>query len=541
MASITTENLRTEFVTTVMSKSAITNCKPAFASPSRSRILVDLSTSWRHRSSPPVGIIRCEHEIARHFLSESPENVIFGYFSDETQGYSQIPQDAVIEMITSSASAGSSSTSNRDAPNEQHLVHDSSSGKSYTKTFVAGLLFANYMVGRLFGFNNWRLKGATRAKQYVADHHDEIDFETLGRLAKLWASGPTVDLRAPLRGLRMTLVHSAPPPGSLPVQMDTIGAILLPGVFWEGSKAKWLWKVKSQRNIHISLLLFDLIPIVVRQFSESGAAQNFAACLHYLLWACDHFFCISDSTAYDLRQYVDACGYPPILDSKAQVCRLGPARFVHETTPDLVEYSRILGSEEINPGEFVLFVSTIESRKNHDFAYHLWRRLALKHGAKLFPLVFAGKQGWDTESLMRKISQDPAIAGRHIVHFDNVNDDQLRWLYANCAFTIFPSHYEGFGMTVAESLAFGKPCIASKGSSVEEAGQGLADHIDTLDGIRWIETIENYMFDKNALAIKSDRIRNEYKPYTWDEFTTPIVRHMLQTADFKPSSESNIR
>lgn len=406
---------------------------------------------------------------------------------------------------------------------------------------MAGLLFANYMVGRTLGFNNWRLKGATRAKQYVADHHDEIDFDTLGRLAKFWTSGPTVDLKAPLAGLRMTLVHSAPPPGSLPVPMDTIRAILLPGVFWEGSKAKWLWKIKSQKNIQVSLLLFDLIPIVVRQFSESGAAQNFAACLHYLLWACDHFFCISDSTAYDLRRYADACGYPPIPVSKAQICRLGPARFVHEATSDLVEYPRIFGSQRIEPGRFVLFVSTIESRKNHDFAYHLWRRLALKHGAKLFPLVFAGKQGWDTESLMRKISQDPAIDGRHIVHFDNVSDDQLRWLYTNCAFTIFPSHYEGFGMTVAESLAFGKPCIASKGSSIEEAGQGLADHIDTLDGIGWIEAIEKYMFDKNSLETKIDQIKVSYKPYTWDEFTTPIVRHMLHTSDTTSINDFNIR
>jgi len=511
-----------------MSKSAIANSKPALSSPSRSRVLVDLSTSWRHRSSPPVGIIRCEHEIARHFLSESPENVIFGFFSDETQQYSEIPKDTIIQMITTSTSSGRSSTSNKDTPSE-HSASDTSSRTSYIITLAAGLLFANYMVGRAFGFSNWRTKGATWAKQYVADHHDEIDFGTLGRLAKFWSGGPTVDLRAPLSGLRMTLVHSAPPPGSSPVQMDTVAAILLPGVFWEGSKAKWLWKIKSQNDINVSLLLFDLIPIVVPQFSESDAAQNFSACLHYLLWSCDHFFCISDSTTYDLRQYVDACGYPSIPDSKVQICRLGPARFVHDTTPELVEYPGIPGSEGIHPGKFVLFVSTIESRKNHDFAYQLWRRLALKHGSNLFPLVFVGKQGWDTESLMRRISQDPAIGGRHIVHFGNVSDDQLRWLYKNCAFTIFPSHYEGFGMTVAESLAFGKPCIASTGSSVEEAGQGLADHIDTLDGVGWIRNIESYMFDSSALKKKSNIILLKYRAHTWDEFTTPIVRHMLQT------------
>ncbi|RWC92553.1 MAG: glycosyltransferase family 1 protein, partial [Mesorhizobium sp.] len=507
-----------------MSTSGTTNSEPA-PSRSRGRILVDLSTSWRHRSSPPVGIIRCEHEVARHFLSASPENVIFGFFSDETNQYSEIPQDTISQMITNSTSSGSSVASDGENTTDQHVIADSLSRKSYSKTLFAGLLFANYMAGRALGSGKWRIKGATTAKQYVADNYDAIDFKTLGRLAKFWSGGPVIDLKAPLSGLRMTLVHSAPPPGSSPVQMNTVSAILLPGVFWEGGKAKWLWRIKSQENIHLSLLLFDLIPIVVRQFSESGAAQNFASCLHYLLWSCDHFFCISDNTAHDLRRYADTCGYPPIPDSKAQICRLGPARFVHGTTDDLAEYPRFNGSKGIDTGKFVLFVSTIESRKNHDFAYHLWRRLALKHDAKLFPLVLAGKQGWDTDSLMKKISQDPVIGGRHIIHLDSVSDDQLRWLYKNCAFTIFPSHYEGFGMTVAESLAFGKPCIASTGSSIEEAGQGLADHIDTLDGLSWMTKIEQYMFDTSSLDIKSNLIKSQYREFTWDKFTMPIIQH----------------
>ncbi|CDX55514.1 hypothetical protein MPL1032_20146 [Mesorhizobium plurifarium] len=526
-------------MTAAMPKPETTSSLAAVSLPSRGLILVDLSTSWRHRSSPPVGIIRCEHEIARHFLAASPQDVIFGFFSEETQQYSEIPQDTVIQMITNSASSGSSSLQEKETSDDQALK-DSVNRKSFYKTVLAGLLFANYMAGRASGLGKWRMKAATWAKQYVAGNYDVIDFESLTRIAKFWTASPNIDLRGPLGGLRMALVHSAPPPGSTPVQIDKIATILLPGVFWEGSKAKWIWKESSKRNISVKLLLFDLIPIVVRQFSESGAAQNFAACLHYLLWSCDHFFCISDSTARDLRRYADVCGYLPIPESKVEVCRLGPARFVHDTGPDAGEDPRIPGSERLDPGKFVLFVSTIESRKNHDFAYHLWRRLAAKHGVEVFPLVFAGKLGWDTDSLMRRISQDPVIGGRHIVHFDNVSDDQLRWLYANCAFTIFPSHYEGFGMTVAESLAFGKPCIASVGSSIEEAGQGVADHIDTLDGVAWLKKIEQYMFDLGALEDKSKAIQIAYKPYAWDEFTAPIVQHMLRSSGAMSGIDLNI-
>lgn len=489
------------------------------------RILVDLSTSWRHRSSPPVGIIRCEHEVARHFLATSAESVVFGFYSDDAQQYSEISQDIVVQMITNSASAGHAPELGKEASVERSLQEPVST-KSYVNTFFAGVLFANYMIARASRSSAWRVRGVTRAKQFVADHFDSIDFGMLGRFARFWSVGRNVDLKASLGGLRMTLVHSAPPPDSTPISMDTISAILLPGVFWEGNKAKWIWKTKSKRNIYIGVLLYDLIPIVVRQFSESGAAQNFAKCLHYLLWSCDHFFCISSSTALDLRRYAETCGYPSISESKTQICKLGPARFVLDAGA-LAEHPRIPGIDAITPGKFVLFVSTIESRKNHEFAYLLWRRLALKHGTNLFPLVFAGKQGWDTESLLKRISHDPVIGGHHIIHFGSVSDNQLRWLYTNCAFTIFPSHYEGFGMTVAESLAFGKPCVASTGSSIEEAGQGLADHVDTLDGLEWIRKIEEYMFDDDCLQNRSRFIIENYRPYSWDNFTTPIIQHML--------------
>ncbi|WP_278086520.1 glycosyltransferase [Mesorhizobium sp. WSM4962] len=462
--------------------------------------------------------------------------MIFGVYSDEAEGYSEISRDAVIEMITNSVSAGSASGFGKRSPVERQVLTPVSK-TSYVKTFVAGLLFANYIIARASASNAWRLKVATRAKQFVANHFDAIDFDTLGRFARFWSVSRDVDLKASLGGLRMTLVHSAPPPDSAPVPMHTISAILLPGVFWEGNKAKWIWKIKSQSKIHVSLLLFDIVPIVVRQFSESGAAQNFAACLHYLLWSCDHFFCISSSTAFDLRRYAEACGYPSIPESKTQICKLGPARFVLDSG-ESGEHIRIPGMDAIAPGKFVLFVSTIESRKNHDFAYLLWRRLALKHGANLFPLVLAGKQGWDTESLMRRISHDPVIGGHHIVHLDNVSDVQLRWLYANCAFTIFPSHYEGFGMTVAESLAFGKPCVASTGSSVEEAGQGLADHLDTLDGVGWIRKIEEYMFDEDCLRKRSSFILENYKQYTWKNFTAPIIGHILAAGGIQLANEA---
>ena len=59
-----------------------------------------------------------------------------------------------------------------------------------------------------------------------------------------------------------------------------------------------------------------------------------------------------------------------------------------------------------------------------------------------------------------------------------LTDADLKVLYEGCLFTLFPSFYEGWGLPVTESLAFGKPCIASNRSSIPEAGGKLARYID---------------------------------------------------------------
>jgi glycosyltransferase involved in cell wall biosynthesis len=44
--------------------------------------------------------------------------------------------------------------------------------------------------------------------------------------------------------------------------------------------------------------------------------------------------------------------------------------------------------------------------------------------------------------------------------------------YAACAFTVYPSLVEGFGLPVIESLAHGRPCICSGRGALGESARG---------------------------------------------------------------------
>jgi glycosyltransferase involved in cell wall biosynthesis len=72
---------------------------------------------------------------------------------------------------------------------------------------------------------------------------------------------------------------------------------------------------------------------------------------------------------------------------------------------------------------------------------------------------------------LRRIGELRA-AGRP-VEFDGARTDAgLEAAYAQCAFTVYPSLAEGFGLPVAESLVRGKPCLCRTAGALGEVALG---------------------------------------------------------------------
>ena len=103
------------------------------------------------------------------------------------------------------------------------------------------------------------------------------------------------------------------------------------------------------------------------------------------------------------------------------------------------------------------------------------------------------------------------------MHLPKVNDRELRWLYRRCLFTLYPSHYEGWGLPVAESLIYGKHCICSNASSLPEVGGGLVDYHDPLDALGCQALIERTLFEPGWLSEREARIRREYRTTSWKD------------------------
>ena len=118
------------------------------------------------------------------------------------------------------------------------------------------------------------------------------------------------------------------------------------------------------------------------------------------------------------------------------------------------------------PEQFVLFVGTLEPRKN---LTRLIEALGSLRDAP--PLVVVGMAGWGDET--------PSTA--HDVRFTGfVPAHDLPALYEACTVFAFPSILEGYGLPVIEAMAHGAAVVTSRGTSTEEVAGGAAVLVDPL-------------------------------------------------------------
>jgi glycosyltransferase involved in cell wall biosynthesis len=122
---------------------------------------------------------------------------------------------------------------------------------------------------------------------------------------------------------------------------------------------------------------------------------------------------------------------------------------------------------------YVLFVGTIEPRKNLDTLLNAWAQLKPSLRDE-FDLLVAGPEGWGSEQTMARLR----TGAGGVQYRGYVSEVELPSLTAGATVFVYPSLYEGFGFPVAQAMAARVPAITSNLSSLPEiaaAGSVLVD------------------------------------------------------------------
>lgn len=309
------------------------------------------------------------------------------------------------------------------------------------------------------------------------------------------------------------------------IDFNTGDKILLPGIIWAPEPLQ-LFTALRERGVLIAPFIHDLVPIRHPEyFTDAEGIEKFCRFIDTILVCSAAILTNSQFVAGDVAGYMRERGFRALPMHPVALC----ANLTSDTEP--AETSR-LQALHLKPGNYVLFVSTFSPRKNQIGAYRLWKRLLEIVGDALPPLVFVGQRGWRSEHVFAEMMADRSMWGRHVQFLEAPTDAELSKLYRDCAFTIFPSLYEGWGLPITESLEFGKPCIAADNTALPEAGQGLALQLPASDVDAWVAAVLGLIREPETLAAFSARIRQSYRHRTWGQFgedVHAVVRGMSAT------------
>ena len=126
------------------------------------------------------------------------------------------------------------------------------------------------------------------------------------------------------------------------------------------------------------------------------------------------------------------------------------------------------------PSRYLLFVSTLEPRKNViNILLGYERAVAAGYSGEL---VLVGRWGWHAEAAQEALAHSPVRS--RIRHLDYLDRRTLSSVMQRAEALVFPSLLEGFGLPVVEAMACGVPVIVSRASSLPEVAGEAALYVD---------------------------------------------------------------
>jgi glycosyltransferase involved in cell wall biosynthesis len=293
----------------------------------------------------------------------------------------------------------------------------------------------------------------------------------------------------------------------LPAHLRPCDTFLVPEIFRD-NRIDWLKNVSRKTNAQWIAFFHDAIAWRRPDLNPDKRKQRFTDYMKALA-SFDKVVAVSEEAADDLR---DFWGEP----GKDVPIQVNPWPVDDQFTSP-VKDSPLCG-ETNRP--IVLSVGTLEARKNHLTLFQASEKIWRECGT-IFELSLIGRKtadfGHRVISELRRLRR----AGRPVRWHRHVDDEKLLAAYDGCAFTIFPSFAEGFGLPIIESLRRGRPCICGENGALgERARDGGCLTVDQTNAEALAEAMQLLLRDEELYS----RLSREARARHFDTWKNFIVR-----------------
>src|SRR5438132_5563658 len=257
--------------------------------------------------------------------------------------------------------------------------------------------------------------------------------------------------------------------------------------------------IARRRVITIHDLTYKRFPDLL----QKETLHNLEAHMTREIALADAIICVSESTRHDLLHFYE-------VDEKRLFA-------IHSGVSIMATGNRQPGTL---PKRYILFVSTIEPRKNLDVLLDAFDALK-ERGAYDGALVVVGQVGWKSEQIVARLRR------ADIHHLDYLDPNELQSAYRNAEIFVFPSIYEGFGFPLLEAMAYDVPSIAARSSSLPEIGGDAALYFDPTSPRELERAIEQLLSDRALCVVIIARGKLRVAEFRWDvtaEQTLAVMR-----------------
>lgn len=294
-----------------------------------------------------------------------------------------------------------------------------------------------------------------------------------------------------------------------------------PGDIFFEADSVWNMSIKSSIllpklkhfGVRIAVFIHDVLPITHPQFTHFNTRFNYINYLGAYLQYADAVITSCQSTLDEINKLSDKLGLERI---PGFVTWFG-SEFNEERKRD--ESSVPEEVKEAAKSRYILIVGTIEPRKNHKFLLDAFDSGLFEKDIKL---IFAGRIGWNVAELEQRINEHPQ-KGKNFFHFIGLDDGAIDYLYSKAYLVAFPTHAEGFGLPIIESLQRGTPVVASDIPVMREVGKQYCRYFKPGD----TEDFKRIILELTEKPEEYEKLKNEvnnFKPTTWEEATKNFIK-----------------
>ncbi len=300
-------------------------------------------------------------------------------------------------------------------------------------------------------------------------------------------------------------------------------------VVWMPMAALPLWRRKKMQTV---ITIHDL---AFKHFPATFPARdlrklNFFA--DYSIRRADKIIAISEATKKDILKF-----YPEVNAEKIRVIYHGFSAEIFGEKRDVareVELKKQWGIQ----GNYILYSGALQPRKNIERLIEAFDLLKSRKQKELssqawelssfcaLKLVLAGEKAWLWESIAKKAKNSAYSAD--IIMPGRVKFCDIGHLFRGASVFVYPSLYEGFGITILEAFAAGVPLLTASNSSLPEVAGDGALYFDAQDTRQLSAQLEKILSSPQLQAEMIAKGQARLQAFSWEKCAQETLSYLTE-------------